>query len=111
MIDPSKKRTNVSLMFMIITIIFLVSFSPRMITFLLEGITVGMWETLTVEEYAAVRFFEVLYVVNHLANPFVYAFMDVKFVTELKKEFSCHTKQSYKNDSTSFTEANDTQIT
>lgn len=82
-----------------------------MITFLLEGITVGLWETLTVAEYATVRIFEVLYVVNHLANPFVYAFMDVKFVTEVKKVFSCHTKQSFKNDSTSCTEANETQIT
>ncbi|XP_065923687.1 rhodopsin, GQ-coupled-like [Magallana gigas] len=87
--EPNIKKTNTSLMFMIITIIFLVSYLPRMITFLLEGIWAGLWETLTVEEYAIVRMLEVLYNVNHLANPFVYAFMDVKFVAELKKEISC----------------------
>lgn len=77
-----------------------------MITNILEGITVGMWETLTVEEYAIVRFFELLYVVNHMANPLVYAFMDRKFVTEFKKAFSCKTVDSFQKDFSSGTKAN-----
>lgn len=85
---------------MIITVIFLVSYLPRMITFLLEGIWAGLWETLTVEEYAIVRMLEVLYNVNHLANPFVYAFMDVKFVAELKKEISCGNQQDFQEENT-----------
>lgn len=38
-----RKKTNISLMFMVITIVFLVSFLPRMITFLLEGIIINVW--------------------------------------------------------------------
>lgn len=94
-----RKKTNISLMFMVITIVFLVSFLPRMITFLLEGIIINVWETLSTEEYAVVRMLEILYVVNHLANPFVYAFMDVKFVSEYKKVFVCFFKKSTKKKS------------
>lgn len=57
--------------------------------FLLEGIWIGFWEILIVEEYVIVRMLEVLYNVNYLVNLFVYVFMDVKFVVELKKEIFC----------------------
>lgn len=87
--ESKEKKTNTSLMFMIITIIFLVSFLPRMITSIIEGIKVGLWETLNEKAYATVRMLEVLYIVNNLANPFVYAFMDVKFVSEIKKMIPC----------------------
>lgn len=90
--EPEEKKTNTSLMFMIITIIFLVSFLPRMITSIIEGIKVGLWETLNEKVYATVRMLEVLYIVNNLANPFVYAFMDVKFVSEFKKMIPCQKK-------------------
>ncbi|XP_078321038.1 QRFP-like peptide receptor [Crassostrea virginica] len=86
---PDTKKTNISKMFMVITIIYLVSFLPRMITFLLEGTKAGLWETISVEAYGVVRMVELLYIVNHVANPFVYAFMDVKFVKEFKQVFSC----------------------
>ncbi|XP_052684288.1 type-1 angiotensin II receptor-like [Crassostrea angulata] len=87
--DSKKKKTNISLMFMIITIIFLVLCLPRMITSVLEGNNTGFWETLNVEEYAAMRVLQVVYILNHVANPFVYAFLDVKFKTEFKQTFMC----------------------
>lgn len=104
--DANKKKTNISRMFIIITIIFFVSFLPRMITNILEGIIVGMWEALTIEEYAIVRFFELMYVVNHMANPLVYAFLDKKCVTEFKKAFCCKTVDSFQKEFSSGTKAN-----
>lgn len=86
---PDTKKTNISKMFMVITMIYLVSFLPRMITFLLEGTKADLWETIPVEAYGVVRMVELLYIVNHVVNPFVYAFMDVKFVKEFKQVFSC----------------------
>lgn len=87
--DSSKKKTNLSLMFMIITMLFLVLYLPRMITSILESKSAGLWETLTVEQYAVVGMLEILYILNYVTNPFVYAFMDFKFKTELKRMFSC----------------------
>lgn len=87
--DSSKKKTNLSLMFMIITILFFVLYLPRMITSILESKSAGLWETLTVEQYAVVGMLEILYILNYVTNPFVYAFMDFKFKTELKRMFSC----------------------
>lgn len=76
-------------MFMIITMLFLVLYLPRMITSILESKSASLWETLTVEQYAVVGMLEILYILNYVANPFVYAFMDFKFKTELKRMFSC----------------------
>lgn len=76
-------------MFIIIIIIFFVFFLFRMIINILEGIIVGMWEVLIIEEYVIVRFFELMYVVNYMVNLFVYVFLDKKFVIEFKKVFCC----------------------
>lgn len=63
-----------------------------MIISIIEGIKVGLWETLNEKAYATARMLEVLYIVNNLTNPFVYAFMDVKFVSEFKKTIPCRKK-------------------
>ncbi|XP_062620099.1 neuromedin-U receptor 2-like [Saccostrea cucullata] len=90
--NDKKKSNNVSLMFMIITIIFIISFITRLVTFILESAIVGIWERLSVAEYGIVRMVELFYIVNHLANPFIYAFMDDKFRSELKAGLFCKTK-------------------
>ncbi|XP_061195681.1 neuromedin-U receptor 2-like [Saccostrea echinata] len=90
--NDKKKNNNVSLMFMIITIIFIISFITRLVTFILESAIVGIWERLSVTEYGVVRMIELFYIINHLANPFIYAFMDDKFISELKIGLFCKTK-------------------
>lgn len=76
-------------MFMVITIIFIVLFLFRMASSIWESKTPGVWETLTVEEYVGMRVLEIVYILNHVYNPFVYAFMDVKFKAEIKRMCLC----------------------
>ncbi|XP_061165958.1 pineal opsin-like [Saccostrea echinata] len=77
------RMSKTTLMFMIITIIFIISYIPTGIKMIVESIpdfsTVSLlW-----------RFLTTFFVVNHFANPIVYAFMDVIFSRELKRIFRC----------------------
>ncbi|XP_061166067.1 delta-type opioid receptor-like [Saccostrea echinata] len=78
---------RITFMFMLISFIFIVSFSPKVVIFILECIDDRFWDSMTYSTRLLVRFFDVLFIVNNIANPLVYAFLDVKFSQELKKIF------------------------
>lgn len=78
---------KITAMFMLISLIFIVSFSPKVVIFILECVDSGFWDSLSYSNRLLVRFLDVLFVINNIANPFVYAFLDVKFSQQLKKIF------------------------
>ncbi|XP_062598594.1 lysophosphatidic acid receptor 1-B-like [Saccostrea cucullata] len=77
------RMSKTTLMFMIITIIFIISYIPTGIKMIVES----MPDFSTVSLHW--RFLTTFFVVNHFANPIVYAFMDMIFSRELKRIFCC----------------------
>nr|XP_022316832.1 cholecystokinin receptor type A-like [Crassostrea virginica] len=86
-ISKRNKKTmfKTTLMFMLISVIFIISFSPKVVIFILECLNDRFWDSLPPNTGLLVRFFEVTFVINNIANPFVYAFLDVKFSQQLRR--------------------------
>ncbi|XP_063427638.1 cholecystokinin receptor type A-like [Mytilus trossulus] len=78
-----------TLMFMIITVIFLICYIPKIFLIAMEGRDSQFWENLSSSERAGLLFLYRLYILNNVVNPFIYAFMDMKFQNEAKKLLKC----------------------
>jgi phosphatidylglycerophosphate synthase len=91
----SKKRkkahrriaNKLTLMFFIITLLFMVSFLPKVILLNIEGIYQDFWENLSDVQRLLFTFFYQMYIINNIANPFIYAFMDSQFRDDTKAMF------------------------
>jgi hypothetical protein len=73
-----------TLMFMLITIIFLVCDIPKGIIMLLEASNSNFWEEFSDSTRAGVLFVYRMYLINNIANPLIYAFLDEQFAKEIK---------------------------
>ena len=78
-----------SLMFMLITFIFLICYIPKVIIVTLESINPLFWEELDSSNRAAVLFVYRMFIINNITNPFVYAFFDMKFRNEMQRSCRC----------------------
>lgn len=74
-----KMKTKFTLMFIVITSVFLVCITPQTVIVLLESLREDFWESLTMIQFIAMTWTTQLYLVNNIINPFVYAFMDAEF--------------------------------
>ncbi|CAC5359707.1 CCKAR [Mytilus coruscus] len=73
-----------TIMFMVITIVFLLCYSPVGTLLLLEGFFPDFWERLTSTETSVILVLYHSYIINNIANPFIYAFMDPEFYKKAK---------------------------
>ncbi|KAK3094348.1 hypothetical protein FSP39_000648 [Pinctada imbricata] len=80
-----KIKHKFTLMFMLITIIFLICYIPKVIIMLFEAMNKTFWESFSDRERAGVLFIYRMFIINNVSNPFVYAFLDLKFKNELKQ--------------------------
>ena len=71
--------TKITMMFLVITIVFLLSYVPKVILLIIEGISPYFWEQLSNTQRPGIIFLYQMFIINNIANPFVYAFMDLKF--------------------------------
>ena len=81
-------RSRLTIMFLVITIVFAISFIPRVVIMVLEsmgydfsGISKGLELFL--------EFLRSVYIVNNFTNPFIYSCMDKKFQLELRRLCCC----------------------
>ena len=79
-------RSRLTIMFLLITIVFAISFIPRVVIMVLEsmgdnfsGISKGLAIFL--------EFLKTVYIANNFTNPFFYSCLDKKFQLELRKLF------------------------
>lgn len=76
----NRQLTNkITMMFLVITIMFLMSYVPKVILLIIEGISPYFWEQLSNTQRPGIIFLYHLFIFNNIVNPFVYAFMDLKF--------------------------------
>ncbi|CAG2206372.1 unnamed protein product [Mytilus edulis] len=80
-----KRRTRneitrkVTIMFCIITTVFVLCYIPKVTILCLEGIYDGFWENLSSSLRPAVTFLYHIFIINNIVNPLIYAFMDIEF--------------------------------
>ncbi|CAC5397802.1 CCKAR [Mytilus coruscus] len=76
----NRRITNkLTLMFFIITTVFILSYIPKVIVLCLEGIYKDFWENLSTSQRPAVTFLYHIFIINNIVNPIIYAFMDMEF--------------------------------
>lgn len=93
----SKKRRKhnrrvshkLTIMFLVITLVFLLCFVPKVIILLLEGMYEDFWEQLSILQRPVVMLLYHMFVINNIVNPIIYAFMDVKFRNEAAILLNC----------------------
>jgi membrane protein YdbS with pleckstrin-like domain len=80
---------KLTIMFMLITFVFLICYIPKVILLLIEGLDPKFWENFSDNERSAVLFIYRIFILNNVVNPFIYAFMDLEFRKEVKSMFRC----------------------
>ncbi|XP_063400377.1 cholecystokinin receptor-like [Mytilus trossulus] len=83
-----------TIMFMMITIVFLICYIPKVILIVIEGLNPYFWQNFSDNELPGILFIYRMYIVNNVINPFIYAFMDIDFRKETKTLFSFTTLTS-----------------
>jgi len=86
-----RSATRYTMMFMIITIVFVISFIPKVIMMLYDSINVNFWSGLTPSQLAGYRFFSEVYIINNIFNPFIYGSFDTRFREEVSR-MCCQSK-------------------
>ncbi|XP_052064390.1 cholecystokinin receptor-like [Mytilus californianus] len=76
-----------TIMFMMITIVFLICYIPKVILIVVEGLDPYFWQNFSDNERTGILFIYRMYIINNVVNPFIYAFMDLDFRKETKKLF------------------------
>ncbi|CAG2206921.1 CCKAR [Mytilus edulis] len=70
---------KLTIMFFVITLVFLLSYLSKVMLILIEGLNKDFWETVSNTERPALMFLYHIFIINNIVNPFIYAFMDIKF--------------------------------
>lgn len=78
-----------TLMFMLITVIFLICFIPKAIVMLMEARDLSFWEKFSNTERSVLLFVSGIYILNNIINPFIYAFLDRRFSKQIKMLHTC----------------------
>lgn len=81
--EVSSKITKIAIT---VSVVFAFSYVPLYVIKLLTSII--NQEELTSAQFAVLKIVERSYVINHVANPFIYAFFDSRFRREFKKMFT-----------------------
>ncbi|KAK3087430.1 hypothetical protein FSP39_005839 [Pinctada imbricata] len=79
------RQYKYSFLFMVISSVFILSFTPRMVIMILEAMDKDFWDNLPDSYIRLCLFFYRLYILNNVINPFLYAAFDVRFRQEIKK--------------------------
>ncbi|XP_060072052.1 probable G-protein coupled receptor 21 [Ylistrum balloti] len=80
-----RKGLKLTLMFMLITGIYIFTFGPKVVLMTFETMNERFWTTMTAGELVGFRFLYTLFIVNNVVNPFIYGFLDDQFRKELRK--------------------------
>ncbi|XP_052089663.1 5-hydroxytryptamine receptor 1A-like [Mytilus californianus] len=78
-------KTKFSLMFVVVTSVSIVCYLPVGAIVMLEGFIPEFWDSLTQMELIVVVWFYRSYIINSIANPIIYAFLDVEFYNGLQR--------------------------
>ncbi|XP_052059621.1 cholecystokinin receptor-like [Mytilus californianus] len=91
--DNRRITHKLTAMFFVITVVFILSYFPKVMLLLVEGLNKDFWEKVSNTERPGLMFIYQMFIINNIVNPFIYAFMDIKFRKEatifLNRVFQC----------------------
>ncbi|VDI71342.1 Hypothetical predicted protein [Mytilus galloprovincialis] len=70
---------KLTIMFFVITLVFVLSYLPKVVLLIIEGLYDDFWEKVSNKERPGAFFIYEMFIINNIVNPFIYAFMDIKF--------------------------------
>jgi len=80
----SKLNHKLTTMFLVITVVFILSYAPKVVLIVVEGFDDTLWDNLSDSTRNGLTFVNEIFILNNIINPFVYTFMDTKFRKESK---------------------------
>ncbi|KAH3709554.1 hypothetical protein DPMN_069018 [Dreissena polymorpha] len=82
-----KHKRKITRMMLTITIVFIVTYLPFMVLSVVTTLVYDFWDGLPGYEEVLYDSILRLYLLNNIANPIIYSFMDVKFIREVASMF------------------------
>ena len=86
------RGVRLSLIFMLITVIYLISTVPKVALMITESIDRKFWTTLSPSGLLGFRFLYTFFIFNNVCNPFIYGFLDAYFRKKVYKTVKCSLK-------------------
>ncbi|XP_061180408.1 cholecystokinin receptor type A-like [Saccostrea echinata] len=93
-VQQTLKKYKISILFMLITVVFVLTFTPRLAIMIQEAANKEFWTGLSDNQIRLTLFFYRFYIVNNIVNPFLYAAFDPRFTREIKKRIPCFKEAS-----------------
>ena len=88
-VQQTLRKFKISILFMCISIVFITTFTPRLVIMVAESANKSFWHELTDNQIRVTLFFYRFYIVNNIVNPFLYAAFDSRFTEAIKEKMSC----------------------
>lgn len=85
--DKMKSAFRISFMFMTISVVGFLAYLPSWVLIVIETNNPSFWDNLSVEAFQICLALRRMYMINHLANPFIYGVFDKAFRQEMRKMF------------------------
>ncbi|KAH3709545.1 hypothetical protein DPMN_069009 [Dreissena polymorpha] len=79
-----RNSRKITMMMLTITVFFIVTYLPFIAVSVMDAVVSDFWTGLSESQVCFYDFLLRIYVLNNVANPFIYSFWDVKFRRELK---------------------------
>ena len=80
-------KTNFNLMFFVIIFVYVVSYVPTAIMLIYVTLDDGFWTSISFAEFGFYNWLIRSYVINHAANPFIYAYFDLRLRDNITRLF------------------------
>lgn len=86
---PSNRIQGVrmAMIFILITVVFIISFLPKVGLMVYESRNENFWTELSPSELGGYRFLYTAFIINNIVNPFIYGMFDRRFRTQVIKVF------------------------
>lgn len=93
--DFSRSRTfkeskiNFNMMFFAIIVCYLISYTPTCIFLIISKLSPELWYNITAAEMIVFFILQRFYVINHVINPIIYGYFDMKFRADILSLCKC----------------------
>lgn len=78
-LERVSRKNKISLMFLFITVLFVVSYFPRITLMILESTNEKFWDQLTESHFVILTIIYKVYLINNIVNPIIYFIFDTPF--------------------------------
>ncbi|XP_062611812.1 B1 bradykinin receptor-like [Saccostrea cucullata] len=84
-----ESKINFNVMFFTIIVFYLISYTPTCIFLIISKLSPEMWYNISNAETIIFFTLQRFYVINHVVNPIIYGYFDMKFRSDIVNLFKC----------------------